>query len=208
MVVQQIRPWEVLDQRVLDAISALPREAFVAPEYRALAYADTELPLGGGELMMAPRVEARMVQSLRLTPADKVLEVGTGSGYVTALLARLAGRVVSVERLETLSRQAAERLAALEITNVSLAVGDASRGWVQDAPYDAIAVTGSLPELDETFQRQLKVGGRLFVVVGEPPVMEALLITRAGERDWTRVSLFDTELPPLRGLPARERFVF
>jgi protein-L-isoaspartate(D-aspartate) O-methyltransferase len=208
MIEQQIRPWDVLDQKVLDVIRAIPREAFVAPTYRQVAYADVELPLGDGEVMMAPKVAARMVQSLRLAPSDKVLEIGTGSGYATALLARLAGHVYSVERLEALSQRAAAHLAENGIDNVTLKVGDGSGGWPEEAPYDAIAVTGSLPSLGQTLQRQLKLGGRLFVIVGEPPVMEALLLTRAGDNAWTRESLFETELPPLRGLPPRERFVF
>lgn len=210
MVEQQIRPWEVLDQRVLDAIGALPRDAFVLPELRQLAYADVALPIGYGETMMTPRLEARMAQSLRLRPTDKVLEIGTGSGFVTALLARLAGHVYSVEVVEALSRAAAERLKAQGIDNVTLAVRDGSRGWIDRAPYDAIAVTGSVPDLDAAhpFELQLQVGGRLFVVVGEPPIMEAWLITRAGTKAWSRESLFDTDLPPLRGLPERQRFVF
>jgi protein-L-isoaspartate(D-aspartate) O-methyltransferase len=151
-----------------------------------------------------------MVQSLRLGPTDKVLEIGTGSGFVTALLARLAGHVYSVEVVEALSRAAAERLRSQGVDNVTLAVRDGSRGWIDRAPYDAIAVTGSMPDLDAAhpLQLQLQVGGRLFVVVGEPPIMEAWLITRASTKEWSRESLFDTDLPPLRGLPERERFVF
>ena len=208
MIEQQIRTWEVLDQRVLDVLSEVPRDAFVPAAYRAVAYADVELPLGEGELMMAPKLEARMIQSLRLTPTDRVLEVGTGSGFVTALLARLAGEVVSVERIEALSQQASVRLSAHGVQNVTLRVGDASRGWPAEGPYDAIAVTGSVPALGEDFQRQIKVGGRLFVVVGEAPAMEALLITRVAERDWSQESLFETVVAPLRGLPPRDRFVF
>ena len=208
MVEQQIRPWDVLDQRVLDAIAALPRDAFVPDDFRQLAYADVEVPIGEGEVMMAPKLEARMLQALRLRPTDRVLEVGTGSGFVTALLARLAAHVLSVERLEALSRRAAEQLAAQGIENVTLQVGDGRSGWPEGGPFDAIAVTGSLPTLDETLTRQLAPGGRLFVVVGSPPVMEALLLTRVGEADWARESLFETDLPPLRGLPPRERFVF
>jgi protein-L-isoaspartate(D-aspartate) O-methyltransferase len=208
MIEQQIRTWEVLDQRVLDALEAVPRDAFVPTPYRWLAYADTELPIGEGERMMAPRLEARMVQSLRLRPLDRVLEIGTGSGYVTALLARLAAHVYSVERAEPLAERARVRLATHGVENVTLRVADGSAGWPEHAPYDAIAVTGSLPVLGDALPRQLVVGGRLFVIVGEPPVMEALLITRVREQDWARESLFDTEIAPLRGLPARERFVF
>jgi protein-L-isoaspartate(D-aspartate) O-methyltransferase len=208
MVEQQIRPWDVLDQRVLDAVAAVPRDAFVPDAYRQLAYADIEVPLGEGEVMMAPKVEGRMLQALRLRPTDRILEVGTGSGFVTALLARLSSRVLSVERLDAFSRRAGERLAAQGVGNVTLEVGDGRGGWPAGGPFDAIAMTGSLPEPDETLLRQLAPGGRLFLVVGAPPVMEALLFTRVGEADWARESLFETELPPLRGLPPRESFVF
>jgi protein-L-isoaspartate(D-aspartate) O-methyltransferase len=208
MVEQQIRTWDVLDQRVLDAMMLVPRDAFAPPEYRALAYADVELPIGHGEAMMTPKLEARIVQSLRLTPSDRVLEIGTGSGFLTALLAHLGGHVYSMEVHADLSRVAATRLDALGLANVTLTVGDGSRGWLDHAPYDAIAVTGSLPALDDTLSLQLKVGGRLFVVVGEPPVMEGLLIARVSDREWSRESLFDTQLAPLRGLPSRQKFVF
>ena len=160
---------------------------------------------GAGELLYRVHLD---VFRARIRPTDRVLEVGTGSGFVTALLARLAAHVLSVERLEALSRRAAERLAAQGIVNVTLQVGDGRSGWPEGGPFDAIAVTGSLPTLDETLTRQLAPGGRLFVVVGSPPVMEALLLTRVGEADWARESLFETDLPPLRGLPPRERFVF
>jgi protein-L-isoaspartate(D-aspartate) O-methyltransferase len=208
MVEQQIRPWDVLDQRVLDAVAAVPRDVFVPDAYRQLAYADIEIPLGEGEVMMAPKVEGRMLQALRLRPTDRVLEVGTGSGFVTALLARLSAHVRSVERVEAFSRRADERLAAQGVGNVTLEVGDGRGGWPERGPFDAIAMTGSLPEVDEALLRQLAPGGRLFVVIGVPPVMEALLMTRVGDTDWARESLFETELPPLRGLPTRESFVF
>ncbi len=207
MIQQQIRPWEVLDQRVLDAMQALPRDEFVPEAYRKLAYADIRIPIGEGQVMMTPKVEARIAQELRLTSGDKVLEVGTGSGFFTALLASLAGHVHSVELHEGLSRTAGERLAAHGIGNVSLEVGDASRGWNAQAPYDAIAVTGSLPVLGEELQEQLRVGGRLFVIVGESPVMEARIITRVGERDYATDSMFETDLPALEGVERPEEFM-
>ncbi len=207
MIQQQIRPWEVLDQRVLDAMQALPRDEFVPEAYRKLAYADIRIPIAEGQCMMTPKVEARIAQELRLTGEDEVLEVGTGSGFLTALLASLAGHVHSVEIHEALSRTAGERLAAHGIGNVSLEVGDGSRGWSAKAPYDAIAVTGSLPMLGDELQGQLKVGGRLFVVVGESPVMEARIVTRVGEQDYATESIFETDLPALEGIEKPEEFV-
>jgi protein-L-isoaspartate(D-aspartate) O-methyltransferase len=207
MIQQQIRTWEVLDQRVLDAMGSLPRDEFVPPAYRKLAYADVQIPLDEGQVMMPPKLEARMAQELRLARKDTVLEIGTGSGFVTALLARLAGHVYSVEVRESLSRQAATRLSAHGIDNVTLEVGDASRGWDAHAPYDAIAVTGSVAVLEDRFQNQLRPGGRLFVIVGDSPVMEALLIRRVGEHDFARESLFETDLPWLNGAEKRQEFV-
>lgn len=207
MIVQQIRPWEVMDDQVLDLIMRTPREDFVPPQYRNLAFTDTALPIGHGQVMMPPRLEARMLQALAVQPDESVLEIGTGSGYVTALLAQLARHVYSVE-IEPELRQAAERrLAARGLSNVTLDEGDAAAGWPRRGSYDVIAVTGSLPELPLTLQQGLNVGGRLFVVVGEAPAMEAWLITRLGENDWARESLFETELPPLQNAPRASRFV-
>jgi protein-L-isoaspartate(D-aspartate) O-methyltransferase len=158
--------------------------------------------------MMVPKVEARLVQELALTPTDRVLEVGTGSGYLTALMARLAGHVYSVEIVDALSRSAARTLEAEGVTNVTLKVGNGARGWDEHAPYDAIAVTGSMPELEPDLARSLTLGGRLVAVVGEAPIMEAILVVRESEEGWSRTSLFDTELPPLRGLPERQLFEF
>lgn len=208
MIEQQVRPWEVLDQRVLDALAVVPRDHFVPSAYRQLAYADTAIPLDGGEVMMVPKVEARLVQELALKPTDRVLEVGTGSGYLTALMARLARHVYSIEVLDPLSRTAARTLESEGVTNVTLKVGNGARGWDEHAPYDAIAVTGSLPHLEADLPRSLTVGGRLVAVVGTAPIMEAILVVRESEDGWSHTSLFDTELPPLRGLPAREHFEF
>ncbi|MFZ0255529.1 MAG: protein-L-isoaspartate O-methyltransferase [Gammaproteobacteria bacterium] len=207
MVEQQIRTWDVLDQRVLDIIRDTPREDYVPEAFRKLAYADTSIPLEEGEVMMPPRVEARLLQALQLKPDEHVLEIGTGSGYLTALLAQLAGRVVSVEISETLAARARAALEAHVVKNVVVEVGDAVRGWESAAPYDAIAVTGSLPMMEEKFQLQLKRGGRVFVIVGQEPAMEALLITRIGQDDWSSESLFETVLPPLRGAREPDRFV-
>jgi protein-L-isoaspartate(D-aspartate) O-methyltransferase len=207
MIEQQIRPWEVLDQRVLSLLPQVPREDFVPAAYRNLAFADTAVPVGHGEVMMAPKVEARMLQSLGIEPRDKILEIGTGSGYVTALLAKSGREVTSVEIHRDLAEQAATRLQAHDINNVHLEIGDGIRGWPSTAPYDVIAITGSMPLLEPLLEQQLTPGGRLFVVVGQAPVMEALLITRVGEQEWTRESLFETEIAPLLGAIEPPRFV-
>jgi len=207
MVEQQIRTWDVLDPRVLAVMTEVPREDFVPPEYRNLAFADTGIPLDHGQCMMCPKVEARMLQALQIEPDENVLEVGTGSGFVTALLSRVAARVASIEIYESLSADALARLERLGIGNVELDVGDACRGWDREAPYDVIAVTGSMPVLEKHFQESLAIGGRLFVIVGRAPAMEALLITRTGESQWTTDGLFETVVPPLVGVAPTERFV-
>ena len=206
MVEQQIRPWDVLNQRVLDMIGEMPREDFVPAAFRKLAFADTQIPLDDGQVMMPPREEARLIQMLALRGDEHVLEIGTGSGYLTALLAKSARRVTTVEISPTLHGQASEKLKAQGLGNVNFILADGLEGWPKDAPYDAIAVTGSVPELDKHFQRQLKPAGRLFVVVGEAPAMEALLITRVGADDWARESHFETVLPSLTGARQSEEF--
>ena len=208
MVEQQIRPWEVLDQRVLDLLTELKREEFLPPQYRSLAFVDMEIPIGHGEKTLAPKMEARMLQELVLNPADRVLEVGTGSGYMTALIARFSAQVYSVDIVPEFTRSAAAKLAAHGISNATLETGDAARGWERYAPYDAIVLTGSVPVLPETFQLSLAPGGRLLAVVGELPVMEARLITRAGAGAWSTIGLFETCIAPLRNAVQPERFVF
>lgn len=208
MVEQQIRPWEVLDQQVLDLLFRVKREDFVPPQYRALAFADMEIPIGHGETMLAPKIEARMLQELALQPEDRVLEVGTGSGYMTALLASLCNHVYNVDIIAEFTKSAGAKLAAHGITNVTLETGDAARGWDRHAPYDAIVLTGSVPILAEAFRQSLTPGGRLIAVVGEPPVMEARLITRVAAGAFNSVGLFETCIAPLRNAPQPERFVF
>lgn len=208
MVEQQIRPWEVLDQQVLDLLFKIRREEFVPPQYRSLAFVDMEVPLGHGEKMLAPKMEARLLQELAIQPGDRILEVGTGSGYMTALLASLGGHVDSVEIVPEFTQSAATKLAAHRITNVVLETGDAARGWAKQAPYDVIVLTGSVPVLPEAFPQSLTRGGRLIAIVGEPPVMEARLITRMGERAFNSIGLFETCIAPLRNALQPERFVF
>jgi protein-L-isoaspartate(D-aspartate) O-methyltransferase len=208
MVEQQIRPWEVLDQRVLDLLMRVRREEYVPPRYRELAFADMEIPIGHGETMLAPKIEARMLQELALAPEDRILEVGTGSGYMTALLASLGSHVYTVDIVPEFVQTAGVKLAAHGVTNVTLESGDAARGWDRHAPYNAIVVTGSLPVLPDAFPKSLRLGGRLIVVVGEPPVMEAQLITCVAAGAYSTTGLFETCIAPLRNAVQPERFVF
>jgi protein-L-isoaspartate(D-aspartate) O-methyltransferase len=208
MVEQQIRPWDVLDQRVLDLLLRVRREEYVPEQYQALAFTDMEIPLGHGEKMLQPKLEARILQELAIRETDQILEVGTGSGYMTALLASLGSHVYSVEILPEFTRTAAAKLAAHDIRNVTLESGDAARGWDRHAPYDVIVLTGSVPVLPPVFQKSLKPGGRLFAVVGEPPVMEARLITCITASAYNSISLFETCISPLKNALQPERFVF
>jgi protein-L-isoaspartate(D-aspartate) O-methyltransferase len=208
MVEQQIRTWEVLDQRVLDLLLAVRREEFVPQQHRALAFVDMEIPLGHGEKMLAPKMEARMIQELTLRPADRVLEVGTGSGYMTALLASLTSHVCSVDIVADFTRAAGAKLAASGIANVTLESGDAARGWGEQSHYDVIVLTGSMPVLPEIFQNSLRPGGRLIAVVGEAPVMEARLVTCTAPGAYRSAGLFETCIAALRNAPQPEKFVF
>jgi protein-L-isoaspartate(D-aspartate) O-methyltransferase len=197
----------VLDLRVLDAMERIPREAFVPAGYRDLAFADMSVPLGEGQTMLAPNVEGRILQSLAVTPADRVLEVGTGSGYFAACLGALARSVHSIEVRPVLAHAALENLQRNAAHNVTVEVLDAMTLEV-DGEYDVIALTGSLPVYDARFERALRAGGRLFAVVGTRPVMDARLITRAGHGEWTTESLFETVIDPLLHAPTPPRFVF
>ncbi len=208
MVEQQIRTWEVLDQRVLDLLLRLKREDFVPVQYRPLAFVDMEIPLGHGEKMMQPKLEARIVQDLALKQSDRVLEIGTGSGYLTALLAAMSEHVYSVDIVPDFTRAAADKLASHGIRNVTVETGDAARGWASRAPYDAIVLTGSTPLLPRAFRESLNVGGRLFAIVGEPPVMAAELVTRITGEAYNSTSLFETCIAPLKNALEPERFVF
>ncbi|MCK4586511.1 MAG: protein-L-isoaspartate O-methyltransferase [Gammaproteobacteria bacterium] len=208
MIEQQIRPAEVLDQRVLETISDTPREAFVPETYQDLAFSDINVDLGNAEVMMKPIMEARILQALNIQPGDKILEIGTGSGYLTALLAKLGGHVESVEIEPKILEQAKTRLGNQGITNITLVQGDASGGWNQNEAFDVIAITGSFPILPESFQKQLTVGGRMAVIVGESPVMETLLITRAAEDQWVTQALFETDFPALKNVEQPQAFIF
>lgn len=208
MVEQQVRPWDVLDPQVLQLLSSAPREDYVPDAYRQLAYADIEIPLGHGEAMMHPRVEGRMLQALDIRPADRILEVGTGSGFVTSLLAHLGDSVYSIEIVPEFSQSAGAKLARHNVTNVTLEVGDGVRGWDAHQPYDAILVTGSIPEMYDEFKQQLAIGGRLAVVVGSGVAMEAVQVVRTEKNAWITTSLFETELKPLVHADAPRTFTF
>ena len=208
MIESQIRTWEVLDQAVLDLLLTVRREEFVPERFRSLAFADMEIPLGHGEVMLTPKMEARMVQELGVRKTDKILEIGTGSGYVTALLAKLGGQVVTLERIREFSQAATRKLAGHDLHNAQFHVGDGSEGWPAQAPYDVVLLTGSVPVLSESFQHQLAPGGRLLAVIGEAPVMTATLTTRVSERAFNTVGLFETVIPALQNVRQPERFVF
>jgi protein-L-isoaspartate(D-aspartate) O-methyltransferase len=207
MVEQQIRTWEVLDQDVLDLLFTVRREEFVPAPYRMLAFADLEIPLPGGQRMWAPKMEARVVQELKVKPRESVLEIGTGSGYLTALLASQGARVVSVEIDPQLSADAKPKLARAGIAAVELAVGDGARGW-GTATYDAIVLTGSTPVLPDGFVKQLKAGGRVFAIVGEAPVMTAKLVHWVAPGSITTQDLFETVIDPLKNAATPSRFEF
>jgi protein-L-isoaspartate(D-aspartate) O-methyltransferase len=207
MVQQQVRAWDVLDHRILDVISSLPRENFVPPGYKALAFADTEIPLGHGEHMMTPTVEGRILQAIGVGEQDDVLEVGTGSGFLCACLARLGNRVTSIEIYEDFLERARASLHEAGIGNAELLRMDATRE-LPARQFDAIAVTGSLPTFDPRFVMALKPGGRLFVIVGESPVMDARVVERTGENDWRSSSLFETDVAPLVNAALPPQFSF
>ena len=207
MVDQQIRTWEVLDPRVLAVLSAVPREAFVPPGYRQLAFADTPIPIGFGQSMLAPVLQGRILQAVGLNASDSVLEVGTGTGYLTAVLSLLAGSTRSIDIRAEFTAAAAANLLAVPEARVKLETRDAFSG-ASLGEYDVIAVTGSLPVYDTRFEQALRVGGRLFVVVGVAPVMDAVLVRRVDSTEWIRESLFETVIDPLVNATAPQGFVF
>lgn len=207
MIEQQIRPCDVLEGRILELLKQVRREHFVPQAQRALAFVDMEIPLGFGTSMWQPKLEARVVQELHLTRADKVLEVGTGSGYLTALLATLAGHVTSVEIVPDLNAMARQHLSAYHRDNITLEVGDASQGW-GDQQYDAIVLTGSTPVLPVAFQNSLKVGGRMFVIVGDAPAMQARVIKCVADGVFETVTIMETSVPALQNAKQPKRFVF
>jgi protein-L-isoaspartate(D-aspartate) O-methyltransferase len=208
MVEQQIRPWDVLDPKVLDLLFKLKREDFVPPVYQSLAFVDMEIPLGHGELMWPPRLEARTLQALQVQSHERVLEVGTGSGYLTALLAAQAAMVVTVELHDDLHAEAARKFAAHGLTNIETRQGDAARDWPQDGQFDVIVLTGSSPLLPEAYLQRLNTGGRLFAIVGEAPVMSARLLTCVSSGAYRTDVLFETVVKPMVNALEPARFAF
>lgn len=206
MLSQQIRAWEVLDLRVLSVLEATPREAFVPESERDLAFADTEIPLPHGQCMMAPKVEARLLQELAIQPSDLGLEIGTGSGYYAACMGRLARRVQSMEIFSDLCSSARQKLALAGIDNVEVINDDAMRATF-DSRFDVVAVTAAVPILGERFVRLLNPGGRLVVVVGRPPVMEAVLVRKDADGRVAEKSLFETLLTPMINADQPKPFV-
>ncbi len=207
MIEQQVRAGDVLDNRVLEAMREIRREVFAPEAYRQVAYADAPIPIPNGQSMLPPIVHGRMLQALAANPEDVALLVGTGTGYLAACLGRLASRVRAIEIFPDLVERTRANLFAVAVNNVGVELGDSMQLDEQGA-YDVIAITGSLPLYDERFQRALRIGGRLFVVVGQAPVMEAWKVTRIGEREWQRESLFETVIDPLINAPQPPRFVF
>ena len=207
MIEQQIRPWDVSDTQVLNLLSVVKREQFVPACRQSLAFMDLEIPLGFGATMWQPKLEARVLHELHIQKVERVLEVGTGSGYLTALLSRLAAQVASVEIVPELSAQAAHKLAAHDFDNIQLEVGDAANSW-GSIKYDVIVLTGSVPDHPKAFLQQLNIGGRLFAIVGDAPAMQAKVITCLAKEVFESVTLFETNVAPLQNAPQPQRFVF
>jgi protein-L-isoaspartate(D-aspartate) O-methyltransferase len=207
MIGQQLRAWDVHDARILAVVATVPRELFVPPDWRALAYADTEIPLGHGRYLQAPKLQGRALQSLLPQPDERALEIGSGTGYLTACLAGLAGKVTGVEQQAELAATTRRNLALLGIGQAEILEGD---GLTMDFTerFDVVCVNGSVPALEQHVENLLAVGGRLFVVVGKPPVMQARKITRVTESEWRRESVFETCVPPLAAARQPEEFVF
>ena len=208
MIEQQIRPWEVLDQGVLGLLAIDRREDFVPQACRALAFADTEVPLPEGQVMLAPKIEARLLQALKVARHERVLEVGAGSGHMAALLAHKAQRVITLEIRPTLVAMAAANLRHAGVTNATVLEADGSKGLPAEAPFDAIVLSGSVASVPQGLLDQLKIGGRLVAIVGQQPVMHATLMTRVAANQFKREELFDTVAPRLQGFPEPPPFRF
>ena len=208
MIEQQIRPWNVLDQDVLDLLHVVKREQFVPAAYQNLAFADVEIPLPGGEAMLAPKFEARILQEVGVRKHETVLEIGTGSGYMAALLAHRAAKVTTVEINPETAELAKKNLANAGIHNVTVEVGNGAQGWEKGAPYDVIVISGALEVLPEAILKQVKVGGRIAAIVGQAPVMEAAIISRTGENTYSTIKVFETNVRYLTGAPVPSHFQF
>jgi len=208
MVEQQIRPWQVLDTEVLAVLSKVPRERFAPSPYQAIAYTDVEIPLGHGQQMTPPRIDARLMHDLHLQGHESVLEIGTGSGYLTALLAHRAHQVISLEVHPELAQTAQANLRAAGIRNAEVRVGNGASVQVAEAPFDAIVLGGSVAEVPQSLLGQLKVGGKLIAIVGDDPIMQATLFTRVADQQWQSRSLWDTAVPALESFSKTSHFKF
>ncbi len=208
MLSQQLRPHGVLEQKILNIMGDLPREHFVAENLRPLAYADAILPIGEQQIMLAPKEQGIIVQTLSINKNDTILEIGTGSGYLTAILAKLGQTVTSIEIINEFNIAAKQRLQDLAIDNVELIADDANNRWQQSAPYDVICITAGLALYPENYKQGLKVGGRLFAIIGTAPTMRALVITRIAEETWSETILFETVVPEMLNAPLPEAFNF
>ena len=208
MVEQQVRPWDVLDARVLELLETTQREDFVPVRYRKMAFTDMAIPLDHEQSMMKPVVEGRLLQALELKPDETVLEIGTGSGFITACLAQMSKSVVSVDIHEQFSKEAAARLKEKGIQNVEIETGDAMSGWQPEQAHDVVVVTGSVEDIPDQFRGWVNPGGRMFVVCGESPAMEAKLLTKLNATEWREESLFETDLPRLVNAEKAAEFEF
>jgi protein-L-isoaspartate(D-aspartate) O-methyltransferase len=208
MIEQQIRPWNVLDQEVLDLLHVVKREAFVPAAYQNLAFADVEIPLPGGEVMLNPKIEARMLQELNLKKHENVLEIGAGSGYMAALMAHRARHVTTVEISPEIKALAEQNIAKAGIANVTVAEGNGALGWEQGGPFDVIVISGGVESIPEALLKQVKVGGRIAAIVGRSPAMTAVVVNRVSETGYDTVTLFETNVRPLSGAPSVSRFTF
>ena len=208
MIEQQIRPWNVLDQDVLDTLVVVKREEFVPESAKALAFVDTEIPLGGGEAMFTPKLEARLLQELQLKKHETVLEIGAGSGYMAALLAHKGRAVTTVEIRPELKAMAESNLARAGISNVTVELGNGAQGWDKGAPYDVIVISGALEVLPETFLKQVKVGGRIAAIIGQAPVMSCNIITRLSDTGYDTVKVFETNVKYLADAVTPSHFTF
>ncbi|KQW89110.1 protein-L-isoaspartate O-methyltransferase [Massilia sp. Root418] len=207
MIEQQIRPWDVLDVDVLEVLNVVKRENFVPAEHKNLAFADTEIPLGNGYTMLTPKLEARILQDVQLKKHENVLEIGTGSGYMAALLAHRGRHVTTVEISPEQKARAEQNLAATGVSNVTVELGDGAQGWPNGAPFDVIVLSGALPKLPEAFLQQVKVGGRIFALIGEAPVMSGVLVTRTSD-GYEQKKLFETDVKPLQQAAKPSQFTF
>jgi protein-L-isoaspartate(D-aspartate) O-methyltransferase len=208
MIEQQIRPWDVLDSSVLALLSAVRREDFIPADHRAQAFMDLEIPLAGGRTLLAPRVEARLVQDLNLSKRDTVLQIGTGTGYITALLAHKSQRVITLESDAALATAARANLRQAGISNAEVVQADGTQGFTSQAPYDAILLAGSVAQVPQVLLDQLKIGGRLLAIVGQEPMMRATLFTRVNDSQFSSQELFDTVAARLAGFAEPSQFQF